>query len=198
MGQWSRATFDQRWEEHPLQDWELRPFGGPWTLIEYQHELLLDIASTGLFIKSANSRSNEEATRNCSEEAAGNSSEGLSEWLEDVTENLEIIGMPAATNISQDLGPERLIKVAPTKHSIDTHFPKDQNCEVCKRNTTTRAYCRRRPGTAVPRAEKSGLSWYKILPLSGYNLIRVRTRIRRRRGFTKVSRTVKEAKSYLH
>ena len=31
------------------------------------------------------------------------------------------------------------------KHSVYTHFPKDQNC--------TRASCRRRAGTVVPRAE---------------------------------------------
>ena len=37
-----------------LQDWELRRFGGPWAIIEVQHELLLDIASAGLFIRSRN------------------------------------------------------------------------------------------------------------------------------------------------
>ena len=40
-------------------------------------------------------RSNEEAMGNCSEEAAGNSSLGIPEWLEDSTENLEIVDMPA-------------------------------------------------------------------------------------------------------
>ena len=42
------------------------------------------------------------------------------------------------------------------KHSVDTHFPKDRNCEICKRTEITRAPCRRRISGAVPRAEKFG------------------------------------------
>ena len=42
------------------------------------------------------------------------------------------------------------------KHSVETHFPKDRNCEICKRTKITRAPCRRRNGEAVPRAEKFG------------------------------------------
>ena len=38
-------------------------------------------------------------------------------------------------------------------HSVYTHFPKDRNCEICKRTKITRAPCRRRNGEAVPRAE---------------------------------------------
>ena len=89
------------------------------------------------------------------------------------------------------------------KHSVYTHFTKDQNCGICLRTKITRGPCRRRNEGSIPRAEKvwlldnSGskssmkevnpgtitgtLSWYKISPLSGYNLIRVRTRIHRRR-----------------
>ena len=37
-----------------------------------------------------------------------------------------------------------------------THFPKDRNCEICKRTKITRASCRRRNGEAVPRAENFG------------------------------------------
>ena len=44
-------------------------------------------------------------------EAAGKSSKGLPEWLEEFTENLEIVEMPAAANISHDSDPERPIKV---------------------------------------------------------------------------------------
>ena len=39
------------------------------------------------------------------------------------------------------------------KHSIYAHFPKDRNCEICQRTKITRAPCRKRTGTAVPRAE---------------------------------------------
>ena len=42
------------------------------------------------------------------------------------------------------------------KHSVYTHFPKDQNCEICQRTKITRVPCRRRNGGAVPRAEHFG------------------------------------------
>ena len=42
------------------------------------------------------------------------------------------------------------------KHSVCSHFPKDRNCEICKRTTITRAPCRRRKGEAVPRADNFG------------------------------------------
>ena len=42
------------------------------------------------------------------------------------------------------------------KHSVETHFPKDRNCEICKRTKITIAPCRRRNGGAVPRAEIFG------------------------------------------
>ena len=85
----------------------------------------------------ANTRGNEGATGNCSEEVAENCSEGIPEWLEDFTENLQITEIPAAADISHDSDPERPTKGASRKHSIHTHFPKDQNCEVCKRTKTT-------------------------------------------------------------
>ena len=39
------------------------------------------------------------------------------------------------------------------KHSVQTHFAKDRNCEICQRTKITRAPCRRRIGGAVLRAE---------------------------------------------
>ena len=42
------------------------------------------------------------------------------------------------------------------KHSVYTHFPKDRNCEICKRTKITRAPCRRRNGEAVPHATNFG------------------------------------------
>ena len=42
------------------------------------------------------------------------------------------------------------------KHSVYTHFPKDRNCEICKRTKITRTPCRKRSGGDVPRAEKFG------------------------------------------
>ena len=43
------------------------------------------------------------------------------------------------------------------KHNVHTHFPKDRNCEICKRTKITRAPCRRRKGEAVPRADNFGV-----------------------------------------
>ena len=51
------------------------------------------------------------------QESAGNSSEGLPEWLEDFAENFEIVEMPAAANVCRESEPEHPIKVAPRKHS---------------------------------------------------------------------------------
>ena len=42
------------------------------------------------------------------------------------------------------------------KHSVSFHFPKDRNCEICKRTKITWAPCRRRNGEDVPRADKFG------------------------------------------
>ena len=42
------------------------------------------------------------------------------------------------------------------EHSVETHFPKDRNCEICQRTKITRAPCRRGNGGAVPRAENFG------------------------------------------
>ena len=42
------------------------------------------------------------------------------------------------------------------KHNVYPHFPKDRNCEICKRTKITRAPCRRRKGEAVPRADNFG------------------------------------------
>ena len=51
-----------------------------------------------------------------------------------------------ATKRREDLG----------KHRVHTHFPKDRDCEICKRTKITRAPCRRRNGEAVPRAANFG------------------------------------------
>ena len=40
--------------------------------------------------------------------------------------------------------------------SVYTHFPKDPNCDICLKTKITRASCRRRAGTVVPRAEHFG------------------------------------------
>ena len=56
------------------------------------------------------------------------------------------VSLEPTTKRREDLG----------KHSVETHFPKDRNREICIRTKITRAPCRRRKSGAVPRAEKFG------------------------------------------
>ena len=57
-----------------------------------------------------------------------------------------------------ELPMESRAKVEPGsgKHSVFTHFPKDPNCDICLKTKITRASCRWRAGTVVPRAENVG------------------------------------------
>ena len=77
----------------------------------------------------------------------------IPEWLQEFREKFggwrnSITGRASLTPTKrrEDLG----------KHSVHTHFPKDRNCEICKRTQIARAPCRRRNGEAVPRAAKIG------------------------------------------
>ena len=56
------------------------------------------------------------------------------------------VSLEPTSKRSEDLG----------KHSVETHFPKDRNCEICQRRKITRAPCRRRNGGAVLAAENFG------------------------------------------
>ena len=61
-----------------------------------------------------------------------------------------------SSSSSHELPSEPREKVASGKHSIFTHFPKDQNCDICLRTKITRASCRKRTGTVVARAGNFG------------------------------------------
>ena len=110
-------------------------------------------------------RSDELATRRLGQESlrkdkknADDSLADLPFWLEDFTDNLEATEVHAPAHISQDSDSEHLEKVVTKsrKHSIYIHFPKDRNCDFCLRTTITKAFCRRRIGEALLRAEKFG------------------------------------------
>ena len=60
----------------------------------------------------------------------------------------------ASSSDGLSLAPTRSANLG--KHSVETHFPKDRNCEICQRTKITRAPCRRRNGGAVLRAENFG------------------------------------------
>ena len=86
----------------------------------------------------------------------------IPEWLEEFRENLVDGETPvhgdshASSSHEASLEPTFKRREDLGKHSVSTHFPKDRNCEICKRTKITRAPCTRRIGEAVPRSEKCG------------------------------------------
>ena len=74
------------------------------------------------------------------------------EWLQEFKENLVDDEIPVQgdshANSSHEASLEPIFKRRDDlgKHSIETHIPKDRNCEICKRTNITRAPCRRRNG----------------------------------------------------
>ena len=52
--------------------------------------------------------------------------------------------------------PRAKLVPGPVKQSIFSHFPKDRNCDICLTTRITRAFCRRRTGTVVPKADNFG------------------------------------------
>ena len=123
--------------------------------------------------------------------------------------------------ISHDSDRERPKKVASSRSSIHTHFPKDRNCEVCKRIKITRAPNRRKTGDAALQAEKfcedysrsqspqrsggtsSQSSIFSRGTGCGHSTDVVAPEQNRNfsvdgNEFTTISRTVWEAKSHLH
>ena len=123
-----------KWVSDPLQQRELRPIASNRTIIKFYHSFILDIAFAGSVCFFGSSKC-EGATGNCSEDVAGNcNGDGIPVWPEDFTENLEIVETAAPAEISHDLDPERPLKVASRKHSIFTHFPKDQKLRGLQAN----------------------------------------------------------------
>ena len=86
----------------------------------------------------------------------------IPEWLQELREKLVDDEIPlhgdSHASSSHEVSLEPIFKKSEDlgKHSIYTHFPKDRNCEICKRTKITRAPCRRRKGEAAPRAAHFG------------------------------------------
>ena len=74
----------------------------------------------------------------------------IPEWLQEFRENLVDHEIPlqggshASSSHEASLEPIAKRREDLGKHSVYTHFPKDRNCEICKRTKITRAPCRRR------------------------------------------------------
>ena len=86
----------------------------------------------------------------------------IPECLQEFSENLVDDEIPlqggshASSSHEASLEPIATRREDLGKHNVHTHFPKDRNCEICKRTKITRAPCRRRKGEAVPRADNFG------------------------------------------
>ena len=86
----------------------------------------------------------------------------IPEWLQEFRENLVDDEIPlqggshASSSHEVSLEPTTNRREDLVEHNVHTHFPKDRNCEICKRTKITRAPCRRRKGEAVPRADNFG------------------------------------------
>ena len=86
----------------------------------------------------------------------------IPEWLQEFRENLVDDEIPlqggshASSSHEVSLEPTTKRREDLGKHNVHTHFPKDRNCEICKRTKITRAPCRRRNGEAVPGAVEFG------------------------------------------
>ena len=70
----------------------------------------------------------------------------IPEWLQEFRENLVDDEIPvhgdshASSSHEASLEPMFKRREDSGKHSVYTHFPKDQNCEICKRTKITRAH----------------------------------------------------------
>ena len=87
--------------------------------------------------------------------------QGIPDWLQPFTENLEDLethapAHPSDREISDSEGGASEKGTQKRKHSIFSHFPKDRNCDMRLRTKKTRAPCRRRNEGSIPRAEKFG------------------------------------------
>ena len=86
----------------------------------------------------------------------------IPEWFQEFRENLVDDEIPlqggshASSSHETSLEPTTKRREDLGKHSVHTHFPKDRNCEICKRTKITRAPCRKRNGEAAPRAINFG------------------------------------------
>ena len=74
----------------------------------------------------------------------------IPEWLQEFRENLVDDEIPlqggSHASSSHEVSLERLQRDEDLgKHSVSTHFPKDRNCEICKRTKITRAPCMAKP-----------------------------------------------------
>ena len=77
------------------------------------------------------------------------------EWLH-VDKNVQPHQYSPSSSHELPVEPRAKVVPGPGRQGISTNFPKDRNCDICLRTKITRASCRKRTGTVVPRAEHFG------------------------------------------
>ena len=88
--------------------------------------------------------------------------QGISDWWQPFTDNLEDLEthVPAhscGTENSDSEGDASRVEIQEWKHSIETHFRKYRNCDICLRTEITSVPCRRRDEGSILRTEKYGV-----------------------------------------
>ena len=191
LDQWSKATPHQKWQKDQLQICERRTIRCPWRidkLLCFIFTCFFNIFITGYYdvstenpaterseLVSEKSRRNrsrisrtENPNKNEDDEALRSELlQAVAEWLQDFKENLvdkNVQPHQYFPSSSRELPMEPRAEVVPGsgKYSIYTHIPKDRNCDNCLGTKTTRASCRGRTGTFVPRAETFG-DWVTVV-----------------------------------
>ena len=104
-----------------------------------------------------NQHANEFSDEICKEDPT----QGILDWLQPFTENPEVLethvlAQSSEREISDLEGGASKVETQKRKHSIETHFPKDRNCDLCLRTKIMRVPCRRRNEGFISRAEKFG------------------------------------------
>ena len=93
------------------------------------------------------------------EELQSDQLQDVPDWLQEFRHGLVDESVPVhrdASSSFHELLLEPRAKVVSGKHSILTHSSKDRNCDICLRTRITRASCKKRTGTVVPREENFG------------------------------------------
>ena len=94
----------------------------------------------------------------------------IPEWLQEFRENLVDDEIPlqggshASSSHEASLEPIAKRREDLGKHNVHSHFPKDRNCEICKRTKITRAPCRRRKGEQSSIRSRGTGSSYSMDP----------------------------------
>ena len=93
----------------------------------------------------------ENPKKNDDEESQSGELQGVPDWLQEFKDGLVDESVPEHRDASYFWSREQ--KWYRVNTTSFTHFPKDRNCDICLRTKITRASCRRRTGTVLPRAE---------------------------------------------